>query len=116
MQLNAGDRKSALNSGNPHVAMQQLQVSRAIAHLTEPAERIYIWPIERRGDRVLPERNREMAKSFLRIALDNFVEARQRRANLYANGALQTLDDQTLSAMGLNREELRRKPSLRSIS
>lgn len=96
--------------------MQQLQVSRAIAHLTEPAERIYIWPIERRGDRVLPERNREMAKSFLRIALDNFVEARQRRANLYANGALQTLDDQTLSAMGLNREELRRKPSLRSIS
>lgn len=56
-----------------------------------------------------------MAKSFLRIALDNFVEARQRRADLYANGALLALDDQSLSAMGLNRDELRRKPAQRSI-
>jgi hypothetical protein len=56
-----------------------------------------------------------MAKSFLRIALDNFVEARQRRADLYANGALLALDDKSLSAMGLNRDELRRKPAQRSI-
>ncbi len=61
------------------------------------------------------ERNREMAKSFLRTALNNLVEARQRRADLYATGALLSLDDASLSAMGLTRDELRRRPHQRSI-
>lgn len=56
-----------------------------------------------------------MAKSFLRTALDNFVEARQRRADLYATGALLSLDDASLKAMGLNRDELRRRPSQRAL-
>jgi len=56
-----------------------------------------------------------MAKSFLRTALNNFVEARQRRADLYATGALLSLDDASLSAMGLTRDELRRRPHQRSI-
>ncbi|MDH4441471.1 MAG: hypothetical protein QE284_13920 [Rhizobium sp.] len=56
-----------------------------------------------------------MAKSFLRTALDNLVESRQRRADLYATGALLTLDDASLKAMGLTRDELRRRPSARSI-
>ena len=61
------------------------------------------------------ERNREMAKSFLRTALNNLVEARQRRADLYATGALLSLDDASLAAMGLTREELRRRPHQRAI-
>lgn len=56
-----------------------------------------------------------MAKSFLRTALNNLVEARQRRADLYATGALLNLDDASLQAMGLNRDELRRRPHQRSI-
>lgn len=56
-----------------------------------------------------------MAKSFLRTALDNFVEARQRRADLYATGALLSLDDASLKAMGLTRDELRRRPSRHSF-
>jgi hypothetical protein len=56
-----------------------------------------------------------MAKSFFRAALDNLVEARQRRADLYATGALLSLDDASLKAMGLTRDELRRRPSQRSI-
>lgn len=56
-----------------------------------------------------------MAKSFLRTALNNFVDARQRRADLYATGALLALDDKSLAALGLTRDELRRKPSMNSI-
>jgi uncharacterized protein YjiS (DUF1127 family) len=56
-----------------------------------------------------------MAKSFLRTALNNLVEARQRRAVLYATGALLSLDDASLAAMGLSRDELRRSPHQRSI-
>lgn len=56
-----------------------------------------------------------MAKSFLRTALNNLVEARQRRADLYATGALLNLDDSSLQAMGLSRDELRRRPHQRSI-
>ncbi|MFL0695045.1 MAG: hypothetical protein ACJLUP_24145 [Agrobacterium tumefaciens] len=56
-----------------------------------------------------------MAKSFLRTALNNLVEARQRRADLYTTGALLSLDDASLEAMGLKREELRRRPYQHSI-
>ncbi len=55
-----------------------------------------------------------MAKSFLRTALDNLVEARQRGRSL-RHGRLLTLDDASLKAMGLTREELRRRPSQRAI-
>ena len=56
-----------------------------------------------------------MAKSFLRTAYDNIVDARQRRADLYATGALLSLDDKSLAALGLSRDELRRRPSMNSI-
>jgi hypothetical protein len=56
-----------------------------------------------------------MAKSFLRTALNNLVEARQRRADLYTTGALLSLDDASLQAMGLTRDELRRRPHQHSI-
>lgn len=52
-----------------------------------------------------------MAKSFLRTAFDNLVEARQRRADRYTTGALLSLDDTSLQAMGISREELRRRPA-----
>lgn len=56
-----------------------------------------------------------MAKSFLRTAFNNLVEARQRRADLYTTGALLSLDDASLQAMGLSREELRRRPAQRAL-
>lgn len=56
-----------------------------------------------------------MAKSFLRTAFNNLVEARQRRADLYTTGALLSLDDASLQAMGLTREELRRRPAQRAL-
>ncbi|WP_168800885.1 hypothetical protein [Peteryoungia ipomoeae] len=56
-----------------------------------------------------------MAKSFLRTAFNNLVEARQRRADLYTTGALLSLDDTSLQAMGLSREELRRRPAQRAL-
>ncbi|KPF42462.1 hypothetical protein ACSV9I_01380 [Rhizobium sp. G187] len=56
-----------------------------------------------------------MAQSFLRTAFNNLVEARQRRADLYATGALLSLDDASLKAIGVTREELRRRPAQRAI-
>jgi predicted transcriptional regulator len=94
--------------------MQQLQGSRAASPLPQGAVSAYILSMTTRRSRQT-ERNREMAKSFLRTALDNLVESRQRRADLYATGALLTLDDASLKAMGLTRDELRRRPSARSI-
>jgi DNA phosphorothioation-dependent restriction protein DptG len=94
--------------------MQQLQGSRAASPLPQRADKAYILFTTTRRSRQT-ERNREMAKSFLRTALDNLVEARQRRADLYATGALLSLDDASLKAMGLTRDELRRRPSQRSI-
>jgi hypothetical protein len=94
--------------------MQQLQVSRASTPLPQETDKAYILSMTTRRSRQT-KRNREMAKSFLRTALDNLVEARQRRADLYATGALLSLDDASLKAMGLTRDELRRRPSQRSI-
>jgi hypothetical protein len=50
-----------------------------------------------------------MANSFFRNAFNRVVEARERQASRYVNGALMSLDDGTLAAMGTSREELRRK-------
>lgn len=50
-----------------------------------------------------------MANSFLRNALDRMVVARERQVSRYVNGALLSLDEQTLKNMGTSREELRRK-------
>ncbi|SMC58795.1 hypothetical protein [Rhizobium sp. RU36D] len=50
-----------------------------------------------------------MANSIFRNAYNRVIEARERQANRYVNGALMNLDDKTLASMGLTREELRRK-------
>ncbi|PHP67577.1 hypothetical protein CSC94_07695 [Zhengella mangrovi] len=49
------------------------------------------------------------SRGFLRNAYDAMVEARQRQANQYVNGALLMLDDETLKARGYSRSDLRRK-------
>jgi hypothetical protein len=94
--------------------MQHLQGSRVGSPLPQGNDNAYILPMTTRRPR-RTERIREMAKSFFRTALNNLVEARQRRADLYATGALLSLDDASLKAMGLTRDELRRRPSQRSI-
>ncbi len=50
-----------------------------------------------------------MATSFFRNAFNRVVEARERQVARYVNGALLSLDEQTLKDMGTSREELRRK-------
>lgn len=50
-----------------------------------------------------------MANSFFRNALNRVVVARERQVARYVNGALLTLDEQTLKDLGTSREELRRK-------
>ena len=50
-----------------------------------------------------------MANSFFRNAFQRVVEARERQASRYVNGALLSLDDEALKGLGTSREELRRK-------
>jgi hypothetical protein len=50
-----------------------------------------------------------MANSFFRNAFNRVVEARERQVARYVNGAMLSLDDQTLKSLGTSREELRRK-------
>jgi hypothetical protein len=50
-----------------------------------------------------------MANSFFRNAFSRMIEARQRQVSHYANGAMLSLDDETLKGLGTSREELRRK-------
>jgi len=45
-------------------------------------------------------------KSMLRSAFDALVDARQRQASSYVNGALLMLDDETLNSRGLDRKTL----------
>jgi hypothetical protein len=45
-------------------------------------------------------------KSMFRSAFDAMVDARQRQAKSYVNGALLMLDDETLKARGLDRKTL----------
>ncbi len=52
-----------------------------------------------------------MARSILRTAFNRVVEARRREADRVVSRALLTLDDKTLSALGKDRQELRRKAS-----
>jgi uncharacterized protein YjiS (DUF1127 family) len=50
-----------------------------------------------------------MANSFFRNALNRVIVARERQVSRYVNGALLSLDDQTLKNIGTSRAELRRK-------
>ncbi|GEO86818.1 MULTISPECIES: hypothetical protein [Alphaproteobacteria] len=50
-----------------------------------------------------------MANSIFRNAFQRLVAARELQASRYVNGALMSLDDETLKSMGTSREELRRK-------
>lgn len=50
------------------------------------------------------------AKSgFFKAAFDAIVAANERRASRYVNGALLSLDDETLRAVGHSREELSKR-------
>ena len=51
-------------------------------------------------------------RGFIRSAFDRLVEARERQASRYVNGALLMLDDETLKAYGHSREELKRRGSV----
>ena len=88
--------------------MQVAQGSNVAAHLTRISPLNYMRAIDGR----LSARNRkrsEMANSFLKNAFNRIVEARERQARRYVNGALLRLDDQSLTALGKSREELRRE-------
>jgi hypothetical protein len=50
-----------------------------------------------------------MANSMFRNAINRMVAAREKQVSRYVNGALLSLDDQTLKGLGTSREELRRK-------
>ena len=50
-----------------------------------------------------------MATSIFRNAFERVVAARERQVSRYVNGALLSLDDETLKSLGTSREELRRK-------
>lgn len=49
-----------------------------------------------------------MSKSFFRSAFERIAAAREMEARRYVGGALLSLDDETLNALGYTREELRR--------
>lgn len=55
-----------------------------------------------------------MANSFFRNAFNRIIEARERQAARYVNGALLNLDDETLKGLGTSRQELRRKGAIGS--
>jgi hypothetical protein len=50
-----------------------------------------------------------MANSVFRNAINRMVAAREKQVSRYVNGALLSLDEQTLKGLGTSREELRRK-------
>jgi hypothetical protein len=50
-----------------------------------------------------------MANSFFRNAVNRMVQANERQASRYANGALLSLDTETLKNLETSREELIRK-------
>lgn len=80
-----------------------------ISPLTEHLGNPYIQIIERAPNKARHQRNNPMANSFFRNAFQRVVEARERQASRYVNGALLSLDDETLKGLGTSREELRRK-------
>lgn len=79
------------------------------APLTNLKRSAYIPIIERAPNKARDKRNITMATSIFRTAFERIVAARERQASRYVNGALMSLDDQTLKGMGTSREELRRK-------
>ncbi|MBO6716824.1 MAG: hypothetical protein JJ913_02580 [Rhizobiaceae bacterium] len=46
-------------------------------------------------------------RGFFRRAFDAMVEAREKQAQRYVNGALMMLDDETLRTHGVSRDQLR---------
>lgn len=50
-------------------------------------------------------------KSLLGSAFDAMVNARSRQASAYVNGALLSLDDETLKSHGYSRKDLAKKPT-----
>ncbi len=46
-------------------------------------------------------------RGFFRTAFDAMVSAREKQAQRYVNGALMMLDDETLGAHGISRQQLR---------
>ena len=50
-----------------------------------------------------------MAKTFFRNAFNRVVEARERQASHYVQGAMLNLDNQSLAALGTSRDEVRVK-------
>lgn len=48
-------------------------------------------------------------RGFFRNAFDALITARQREAARYVNGALLSYDDETLKALGHNREDLQKR-------
>ncbi len=50
-----------------------------------------------------------MANSMFRNAMNRMVQAREKQVSRYVNGALMSLDNETLKSLGTSREELRRK-------
>lgn len=50
-----------------------------------------------------------MANSFFQNAFDRLVSARERQVRRYVNGALLSMDDAQLKALGRSREQLKRE-------
>jgi hypothetical protein len=53
-----------------------------------------------------------MAKSFIRNAFSRVIEARERQVSRYVQGAMLSLDEQSLKALGTSREEMRAKANI----
>ena len=56
------------------------------------------------------------SNGFFRSAYNALIEARQRQASHYVNGALMMLDDETLKLHGYSRDELRASHTRRFFS
>lgn len=50
-----------------------------------------------------------MSSNFFQNAFDRLVSARERQVRRYVNGALLSMDDAQLKALGRTREEIRRE-------
>ena len=60
---------------------------------------------------MVPMLNKESEMSLKNRLIHHFISAQERRAQLYVNGALSRLDDETLASLGLVPNEVRRRPS-----
>ncbi|CDZ59800.1 Hypothetical protein NGAL_HAMBI2605_06920 [Neorhizobium galegae bv. orientalis] len=89
--------------------MQKTHTTNERSPLTAQCSNRYIHIIERAPNKARIKRIAFMANSFFRNAFNRVVEARERQVARYVNGALLSLDDETLKGLGTSREELRRK-------